>query len=279
MMSPSMRGCTSVSTASTPVASSASTSSFSFIEPISAAKALPVRPATMIAREQHAQFTQHTDGDQVHHVDAGPILARLARRKIGNDHRDQEGDQRHDGDGRQAGVINMPHHRDGPQAPPSRACPREYHRRMAHEIQAVAHFLQPLQRRAPQTLHGVVQRVLAQRHRRAAGSACSALRTSSSTCGSPWRKDAGIDRPASSRVRSSSAQAPARSSRCTAAVSMCASCTPSRSSCRMALRIAVMEAARPLPLQRQGESFAFAPAFEQSHPLPVRCRRDISADE
>ncbi len=49
MTSPMMRGSTSVSTGSTPVASSASTSSLSFIEPISAANALPVRPATMMA--------------------------------------------------------------------------------------------------------------------------------------------------------------------------------------------------------------------------------------
>src|SRR5581483_9928565 len=47
--SPSARGSTSASNASTPVACRASTSSLSFIEPISAAKALPERPATMIA--------------------------------------------------------------------------------------------------------------------------------------------------------------------------------------------------------------------------------------
>ena len=46
---PITRGRISVSTGSTPIASSASTSSFSCIEPISAANALPVRPATMIA--------------------------------------------------------------------------------------------------------------------------------------------------------------------------------------------------------------------------------------
>ncbi len=44
-----MRGSTSTSTGSMPMARSASTSSFSFIAPISAAKALPERPATMIA--------------------------------------------------------------------------------------------------------------------------------------------------------------------------------------------------------------------------------------
>ncbi len=47
--SPNTRGSTSTSNGSTPVAYSASTSSFSFIAPISAAKALPERPATMIA--------------------------------------------------------------------------------------------------------------------------------------------------------------------------------------------------------------------------------------
>ena len=46
---PSTRGSTSTSYGLTPIDSSASTSSFSFMTPISAAKALPVRPATMIA--------------------------------------------------------------------------------------------------------------------------------------------------------------------------------------------------------------------------------------
>src|SRR6187551_2347594 len=49
MTRPSARGSTSVSITSTPAACSASISSFSFIEPISAAKALPVLPATIIA--------------------------------------------------------------------------------------------------------------------------------------------------------------------------------------------------------------------------------------
>ena len=49
MTRPSTRGSTSTSISSTPVASSASISSLSFIEPISAANELPVRPATMIA--------------------------------------------------------------------------------------------------------------------------------------------------------------------------------------------------------------------------------------
>src|SRR5262245_49816315 len=49
MMRPRMRGITSTSTGSMPIARSASTSSFSFIAPISAANALPERPATMIA--------------------------------------------------------------------------------------------------------------------------------------------------------------------------------------------------------------------------------------
>ncbi len=48
MVSPRTRGSTSTSNGSTPVAISASTSSLSCIEPSSAAKALPERPATMI---------------------------------------------------------------------------------------------------------------------------------------------------------------------------------------------------------------------------------------
>ena len=47
--SPSARGSTSTSIGETPMALSASTSSLRRIAPISAAKALPERPATMIA--------------------------------------------------------------------------------------------------------------------------------------------------------------------------------------------------------------------------------------
>jgi hypothetical protein len=43
------RGSTSTSYGCTPMACRASTSSLSFIEPISAANALPERPATMMA--------------------------------------------------------------------------------------------------------------------------------------------------------------------------------------------------------------------------------------
>ena len=49
MTSPSTLGTTSTSKGSTAVAVRASTSSLSRIEPSSAAKALPERPATMIA--------------------------------------------------------------------------------------------------------------------------------------------------------------------------------------------------------------------------------------
>ena len=49
MTRPRMRGITRTSTGSMPIARSASTSSFSFIAPISAAKALPERPAMMMA--------------------------------------------------------------------------------------------------------------------------------------------------------------------------------------------------------------------------------------
>ncbi len=43
----------------------ASISSFSRMTPISAAKALPERPATMIDVEQHAHLTQRRDRDQI----------------------------------------------------------------------------------------------------------------------------------------------------------------------------------------------------------------------
>ena len=48
MVSPNTRGSTSTSNGSTPVATSASTSSLSLMEPSSAAKELPERPATIM---------------------------------------------------------------------------------------------------------------------------------------------------------------------------------------------------------------------------------------
>ena len=45
----------------------ASISSRIFIEPISAVKAEPERPATMIAVSSHTEFAQHEDADQIDH--------------------------------------------------------------------------------------------------------------------------------------------------------------------------------------------------------------------
>ena len=75
-----MRGSTSVSTGSTPVASSASISSFSFIEPISAANALPVRPATMIAVSSTPSSRSTPTVIEVDDVDVGAVVAQLAAR-------------------------------------------------------------------------------------------------------------------------------------------------------------------------------------------------------
>ena len=60
-----MRGRTSTSIGVTPITRSASISSRIFIEPSSAVMAEPERPATMIEVEQHAEFAQHQDADEI----------------------------------------------------------------------------------------------------------------------------------------------------------------------------------------------------------------------
>ena len=73
--------------------------------------------------KQHAQFPKYTNRDQVHHVDVGAVVAQLGGREVGNDHADQEGDQRDDGNGGDPRVVDMPGDGDGSQAPPVRQAP------------------------------------------------------------------------------------------------------------------------------------------------------------
>ena len=84
------RGKTSTSIGSSPMVLSALTSSRSLITPISAAKALPERPATMIAVistpiSRRSAMTVRSTG-----VDVGAELLQLDRALIGDHHADQD---------------------------------------------------------------------------------------------------------------------------------------------------------------------------------------------
>ena len=74
----------------------ASTSSFSFIEPICAAKAEPERPATMIAVISTPSSLTARAADQVDREDLGAELAELDRALLGDDDADQEAHQADD---------------------------------------------------------------------------------------------------------------------------------------------------------------------------------------
>ena len=66
-------------------------------------------------RQQHAHLAQHCDRDQIDGEDLGAELLQLLRAQIRDDHADQEGDQRHDRDRLDAGLIDVPRDRGQPQ--------------------------------------------------------------------------------------------------------------------------------------------------------------------
>ena len=61
--------------------------------------------------EQHAELAQHADGHQVDHEDVGAELAQLLRAQVGDDDADEKGDERHDRDRGDAGVVHVPRDR------------------------------------------------------------------------------------------------------------------------------------------------------------------------
>ena len=85
----------------------ASISSRIFIEPISAVKAEPERPATMMAVKQNADLAQREDGDHVDGEGLGAERLQLHHALLHHHGADQEADQRDDRHGAQAGMIEM----------------------------------------------------------------------------------------------------------------------------------------------------------------------------
>ena len=68
----------------------ASISSRIFIEPISAVKAEPERPATHDRGQQHTEFAQHEDADQIDHETRRAEALQLENALLGDDRADPE---------------------------------------------------------------------------------------------------------------------------------------------------------------------------------------------
>ncbi|MEJ0004989.1 MAG: hypothetical protein WDM77_00970 [Steroidobacteraceae bacterium] len=68
-------------------------------------------------RQQHAQFPQDPDRDQIDDEHLGAEAGELLRAHVRDDDADQEGDQRDDRNRGDAGFIDVPGDRDRSQAP------------------------------------------------------------------------------------------------------------------------------------------------------------------
>ena len=123
MISARRRGTISTSIGSSPITRSASISSRIFIEPISAVKAEPERPATMIAvsstptsRSVRMPTRSTTNG-------VAPKLLQLEDALLGDDAADQERDQRDDRHAAEGDELELVHERRPAEAPRPRRDP------------------------------------------------------------------------------------------------------------------------------------------------------------
>src|SRR5688572_12462318 len=66
--------------------------------------------------QQHAELAQHRDSDEIDDEDLAAELPELLRADVGDDHRDQEGDQRHDRHRGEARLVDVAHDRGQAQA-------------------------------------------------------------------------------------------------------------------------------------------------------------------
>ena len=85
--------------------------------------------------EQHAELAQHADRHDVDHEDFRAVFARLLGGDVGDDQRDEERDQGNDGNGGDAGLVDVPRDRRGPQPPPAGAGAPERDRRASDEVE------------------------------------------------------------------------------------------------------------------------------------------------
>ena len=98
--------------------------------------------------QQHAHFAQHRDGHQIDDEDIGAESRELLRPQIGDDHADQERDERDDRNRRDAGFVDMPRKRRYAQRPRARESLAEDRHDAAEEVEHVACF-GALQHRPP----------------------------------------------------------------------------------------------------------------------------------
>ena len=106
-----MRGTISTSIGSRPMTRSASISSRIFMEPISAVKAEPERPATMMRGQEHGEFAQDEDADQVDDEGGGAELLKLEDALLGDDAADKERDQHDDRHAAIGDLLELVDHR------------------------------------------------------------------------------------------------------------------------------------------------------------------------
>ena len=102
-----IRGSTSMVIGSSPIVIRASISSFTFMVPISAAKAEPVRPARITAASSGPKFAQQADRDQVGDEDVGAEPPHRHRRLERQDQADQIAEQQHQRQRAHAGLIDV----------------------------------------------------------------------------------------------------------------------------------------------------------------------------
>ena len=111
-----MRGRTSTSSGSRPMVRRASISSRIFIEPSSAVKELPERPATMIETIS-TPSSQSQDAHEIDDVIVGAEPAKVKEALLSDDGADQQRDHGDDGHGAHADAVELMSHRGPAKAP------------------------------------------------------------------------------------------------------------------------------------------------------------------
>ncbi len=105
-----MRGMTSHSIGLSPIVRMASTSWFTCMVPIWAVKALPERPATMMAVSSTPELAEHADADGLHGEGLGAELLELLDALVGDDDADQEAQHAHDHQRADPHLVHLAHH-------------------------------------------------------------------------------------------------------------------------------------------------------------------------
>jgi hypothetical protein len=162
--------------------------------------------------EEHAELTQHRDGDEVHDEDLAAELAELLRADVGDDHGDQERNQRDDRHGSEARLVDVAHDRHQTQALRAHERAAVADRHGAYEAEEVERPLLCPDRRVPELAESARDPVM-RRGFRLFGPAAASVRSMKSR--GLGRSGCHSTRAPAARSRASNArrsQAPVRSS-------------------------------------------------------------------